>query len=51
MMDVGLEEMRLLRARHLGHIPTRSETYRAVVPFLARQFAYHWLHRLRILKY
>lgn len=51
MMDVGLEEMRLLRARHLGHIPARSETYRAVVPFLARQFAYHWLHRLRILKY
>src|ERR1700687_2914290 len=51
MMPVGQEEMQILRRRHLGHIPERSETYRAVVPFLARQFAYHWLHRLRILKY
>jgi hypothetical protein len=51
MMDVGLEEMQLLRRRHLGHVPTRSETYRAVIPFLARQFAWHWLYRLKILKY
>ena len=27
MMDVGLEEMRVLRARHLGRVPARSETY------------------------
>jgi glycosyltransferase involved in cell wall biosynthesis len=51
MMDVGLQEMQLLRQRYLGHIPTRAETYRAVVPFLARQYACHWLYRLRILKY
>jgi glycosyltransferase involved in cell wall biosynthesis len=51
MMDVGLEEMQFLRRRHLGHVPTRSETYRAVIPFLARQFAWHWLYRLKILKY
>src|SRR3984893_3031182 len=51
MMEVGLREKRVLAHRHLREIPTRSETYRAVVPFLARQFAYHWLHRLRILKY
>lgn len=51
MMPVGLEEMQLLRRRQLGHIPTRPEMYRAVVPFLVRQFVYHWLYRLRILRY
>lgn len=51
MMNVGLEEMQLLRLRHLGHLPTRRETYRAVIPFLARQFSYHWMYRLKILKF
>jgi len=51
MMHVGLDEMLLLRRRHLGHLPSRAETYRAVVPFLVRQFAYHWLYRLKVLKY
>ncbi|MEH2470466.1 glycosyltransferase involved in cell wall biosynthesis [Nitrobacteraceae bacterium AZCC 2161] len=51
MMGVGLQEMQLLRQRHLGHIPTRSETYRAVAPFLLRQFVWHWLYRLQLLKY
>jgi hypothetical protein len=51
MMDVGLQEMQLLRQRHIGHAPTRTEMYRAVVPFLVRQFGYHWLYRLKVLKY
>jgi GT2 family glycosyltransferase len=51
MMNVGLEEMQILRRRHLGHLPTRTETYRAAIPFLARQFFYHWMYRLNILKF
>jgi hypothetical protein len=51
MMDVGLQEMQLLRQRYLGHVPTRAETYRAVVPFLARQFVHHWLYRFKMLRY
>jgi glycosyltransferase involved in cell wall biosynthesis len=51
MMDVGLQEMQLLRQRHIGHAPTRTEMYRAVIPFLVRQFGYHWLYRLKVLKY
>jgi glycosyltransferase involved in cell wall biosynthesis len=51
IVHVGLDEMQLLRQRQLGHIPTRPEIYRAVVPFLVRQFVYHWLYRLKILRY
>lgn len=51
MMDVGLEEMKLLRRRILGRDPTRSETYRAVAPYLIRQYAYHWLYRLKMLRH
>ena len=34
--DVGNREMDLVRERALGHVPTRAERLRAVVPFLLR---------------
>lgn len=51
MMNVGLEEMQLLRRRQLGHTPTRFETYRAVAPLLVRQYLYHWMYKLNLLRY
>ena len=51
MIDVGQEEMQLLRRRYLGHTPTQPEIYRAALPFLALQLCYHWMYRLKILKY
>ena len=51
MIDVGQEEMQLLRRRYLGHTPTQPEIYRAAMPFLALQLCYHWMYRLKILKY
>jgi len=51
MIDVGQEEMQLLRRRYLGHAPTQPEIYRAAMPFLALQLCYHWMYRLKILKY
>jgi hypothetical protein len=51
MIDVGLEEMQLLRRRYLGHTPTQPEIYSAAMPFLALQLCYHWMYRLKILKY
>ena len=50
MMDVGRDEMNTLRKRYLGRLPTHAESYRAVAPFLIRQYAFHWLHRAGLLK-
>jgi glycosyltransferase involved in cell wall biosynthesis len=49
--DVGQEEMQLLRRRYLGHTPTQRQIYRAAMPFLTLQLCYHWMYRLKILKY
>jgi glycosyltransferase involved in cell wall biosynthesis len=51
MMGIGQQEMQLLRQRYLGHTPTQPEIYRAAMPFLLRQFCYHWMYRLKILTY
>ena len=48
--DVGRKEMDALRLRSLGHIPSQSEIARAISPYLARQFIYHWSYRLGLLK-
>jgi len=48
--DVGRKEMRVLRLRYLGHAPSQSEIARAVSPYLARQFLFHWSYRLGLLK-
>src|SRR5258705_3140859 len=49
--DVGQEEMQLLRRRYLGHNPTQRQIYHAAMPFLTLQLCYHWMYRLKILKY
>ncbi len=49
--DVGQEEMQLLRRRYLGHTPTQRQIYHAAMPFLTLQLCYHWMYRLKILKY
>ena len=49
--DIGLKEMRTLRLRYLGFQPTQREIYRAVAPYLVRQFIFHWSYRLGLLRY
>jgi hypothetical protein len=51
MYEVGREEMQRLRHRHLGYTPTQSQIQLAMTPYLSRQLAFHWLHRLGILRY
>lgn len=46
----GREEMQTLRRRSLGHVPSQPEIYRAMMPYLLRQFVFHWSCRLGILK-
>ncbi len=51
MYDVGRREMQTLRNRYIGREPTQAQIYRAAFPYLARQLAYHWMHRIGILRY
>ncbi len=46
----GRTEMQALRRRSLGHIPSQSEIYRAMTPYLMRQFLLHWSYRLGLVK-
>jgi len=48
---VGVKEMQVLRRRHLGFSPTQVEIRRVIMPYVARQFVYHWGYRTRLLKY
>jgi GT2 family glycosyltransferase len=48
---VGVKEMQLLRRRYLGFSPTQTEIRRAIMPYVARQFVYHWAYRSGLLKY
>jgi glycosyltransferase involved in cell wall biosynthesis len=48
---VGRREMQALRLRHLGFAPTQMDIRRAVAPYIARQFAFHWSYKLGLLKY
>jgi hypothetical protein len=49
--DVGVKEMQALRLQHLGFAPTQIEIRRAVAPYVARQFIFHWAYKLGVLKY
>jgi Glycosyl transferase family 2 len=49
--DVGFKEMQALRSQYLGFAPTPVEIRRAVAPYVARQFAFHWAYKLGLLKY
>ncbi len=48
--DVGRKEMRILRAKYLGHVPSQTEVLRAMLPYLSRQFVFHWSYRLGLLR-
>ena len=48
---VGVKEMQVLRRRYLGFSPTQLEIRRAIMPYVARQFVYHWAYRSGLLKY
>lgn len=48
--ELGRSEMQKLRRRSLGHVPTQAEIYRAMAPYLMRQFLFHWSYRLGLLK-
>lgn len=48
--ELGRSEMQLLRRRSLGQVPTQAEIYRAMAPYLVRQFLFHWSYRLGLLK-
>jgi glycosyltransferase involved in cell wall biosynthesis len=47
--EIGRREMRELRMRSLGHVPTQSEITRALSGYLLRQFIFHWSYRLGLL--
>jgi glycosyltransferase involved in cell wall biosynthesis len=46
----GRAEMQALRQRSLGRVPSQREIYRAMMPYLVRQYVFHWGCRLGILK-
>ena len=48
--ELGRKEMEKLRLRKLGHVPTQREIYRAIMPYLLRQFVFHWSYQLGIVK-
>jgi glycosyltransferase involved in cell wall biosynthesis len=48
--DIGRLEMNILRKRYLGSVPSQAEIFRAISPYLMRQFIFHWSYRLRLLR-
>jgi GT2 family glycosyltransferase len=48
--EVGRQEMQTLRLRYLGRAPSQSEIFQAIMPYLTRQFIFHWSYRLGLLK-
>ncbi len=48
---VGVREMGILRRRVLGFDPTQMQIRRAIAPYLAKQLAYHYAYKLRLLRY
>jgi glycosyltransferase involved in cell wall biosynthesis len=48
--DLGRREMRALRQKYLGHVPSQPEIFRAISPYLVRQLIFHWSYRLGLLK-
>ena len=42
--------MQTLRLRSLGPHPSQPEIFRAILPYLIRQFVFHWSYRLGLLK-
>ncbi|MDI3563817.1 hypothetical protein OWC48_25835 [Bradyrhizobium sp. Arg816] len=51
MGTLALREMGILRRRVLGFDPTQMQIRRAIAPYLAKQLAYHYAYKLRLLRY
>ncbi len=49
--EVGADEMRRLRARHLGDAPGQYEIRRAITGYLLRQMLFDWAYRLGLARY
>jgi hypothetical protein len=43
-------EMQRLRKQYLGRVPSQAEIYRALLPYLSKQFVLHWTYKLGVLK-
>ena len=48
---LGVREMGILRRRVLGFDPTQMQIRRAIASYLAKQLAYHYAYKLRLLRY
>ena len=48
--ELGRQEMQILRLRSLGRIPSQPQIYRAMMPYLIRQFVMHWSYRLGFIR-
>ncbi|QDP23320.1 glycosyltransferase family 2 protein [Bradyrhizobium cosmicum] len=48
---VGVREMGVLRRRVLGFDPSQMQIRRAIAPYLTKQLAYHYAHKLSLLRY
>jgi glycosyltransferase involved in cell wall biosynthesis len=48
---IGRREMRDLRLRSLGFVPSQTEIRRAVAPYVLRQFIFHWSYRFGLLRH
>lgn len=48
--ELGRKEMQTLRQRSLSYVPSQREIYRALLPYLVRQFVFHWSYRLGLLR-
>jgi glycosyltransferase involved in cell wall biosynthesis len=44
--ELGRDEMQKLRLRSLGYVPGQHQIFRAMIPYLLRQFLLHWVYRL-----
>lgn len=51
LYEVGRLEMQRLRLQHLGLEPTQAEIFRAITPYLMRQFCSHCFYRWGILRH
>ena len=48
--DVGYAEMQRLRLVHQGFAPSQREIYRALRPYLLKQFLFHWSYKSGLLR-
>ena len=48
--ELGRQEMQILRLRSLGRIPSQPQIYRAMMPYLIRQFVMHWSYRIGFIR-